>query len=63
MKHNTLRSYGCLAAPKLNFVKSPAPIEFFTASLVIYNIRLPFSRDLHRSSPTCVYRHLITVGN
>lgn len=63
MKHNTLRSYSCLAAPKLNFVKSPAPIEFFTAPLVIYNIRLSFSCGLHRSSPIYVYQHMVTVRN
>ena len=63
MKHHTLRSYSCLAAPRLNFVKIPAPIEFFTSPLVIYNIRLPFSRGLHRSSPSYVYQHMVTVRN
>lgn len=63
MKHRTLTSYSCLAAPKLNFVKSPAPIEFFTAPLVIYNIRLSFSCGLHRSSPSYVYQHMVTVRN
>ena len=63
MKHRTLTSYSCLAAPKINFVKSPAPIEFFTAPLVIYNIRLSFSCGLHRSSPSYVYQHMVTVRN
>ena len=52
MQHSTLTSYGCLAAPRLNLVKIPAPIEFFSSTLVTNNIRIRLSCDLHRIATT-----------